>query len=237
MASYITHYSQFLTSSNVYLYHMDLHVTLRDKSIYLLPEKAMYLPEESLLVIADLHIGKVTHFRKAGIPVPREAHINNLSRLSRLMFRIRPARVLFLGDLFHSDHNREWKTLCDWMQQFPDVSFELTTGNHDILPATFYEEAGVTVYPSGLQEGSFLFVHEPRNEPAGEWFTFSGHVHPGVRLTGKGRQSLRLPCFWQGSWQMILPAFGAFTGFATISPKQNDRLFAVTDTQIFEISG
>jgi DNA ligase-associated metallophosphoesterase len=216
---------------------MDFPISIRDHTMFLLPEKALFLPEQNLLVIADLHIGKVTHFRKAGIPVPREAHISNLSRLSKLMFRIRPARVLFLGDLFHSDHNREWKSLSDWMAQFPHVSFELTVGNHDILPAIYYADAGVRLHPTGLLAGPFLFTHEPGSSPVDGQYIIAGHLHPGVRLTGKGKQSLRLPCFWQGSWQMVLPAFGAFTGLATITPSPDDRIYAVTDTQIFDISG
>ena len=39
-----------------------------------------------------------------------------------------------------------------------------------------------------------------------------GHLHPACRIHGRGRDSLRLPCFVSDGRQVILPAFGEFTG-------------------------
>ena len=36
----------------------------------LLHEKALWKEDERLLVIADVHLGKVSHFRKHGISIP-----------------------------------------------------------------------------------------------------------------------------------------------------------------------
>jgi hypothetical protein len=38
-----------------------------------------------------------------------------------------------------------------------------------------------------------------------------------------------------GARQMILPAFGSFTGLARIKPKKGDRLFVVTHSEVIEI--
>ncbi len=55
----------------------------------------------------------------------------------------------------------------------------------------------------------------------------SGHVHPGVRLQGKGKQSLSLPCFHFTEKQCIMPAFGEFTGKFIIKPNGKDRVYVI----------
>ena len=52
---------------------------------------------------------------------------------------------------------------------------------------------------------------------------------PGaVAVGGAGRQTLRLPCFHLKTNQLILPAFGAFTGTHALDPEPGDRFFALT---------
>ncbi len=50
-----------------------MRIDLAGTSLQLLPQKALFLPEESILVLGDLHLGKAMHFRKAGIIIPRPA--------------------------------------------------------------------------------------------------------------------------------------------------------------------
>jgi hypothetical protein len=52
---------------------------------------------------------------------------------------------------------------------------------------------------------------------------------------GPGRQRERLPCFWLTPELGVLPAFGAFTGSADISPAPGDRVFAATEHAVLEI--
>jgi len=56
----------------------------------------------------------------------------------------------------------------------------------------------------------------------------AGHLHPVFHLHGKGRQSLRLPCFHSTEEMTILPAFGDFTGGQQIDAQPGHRIF-VTD--------
>lgn len=214
---------------------MDHNTQLAGEDISLLGEKALFWPAQRMLMVGDLHIGKANHFRKAGIAVPKAVNLTNLRALTRLVMRTHPERVLFLGDLFHSDPNSEWQAFVQWMRQFSDIQFELVIGNHDILPATFYEEAGVLCYPKGLQTGPFWLTHEPQIDSS-KGYNLAGHIHPGVRLSGKGRQSLRLPCFWFGKQQGLLPAFGAFTGLYRIEPKAGERIFVVANQKVVPIA-
>ena len=51
--------------------------------------------------------------------------------------------------------------------------------------------------PEPLLMGPFALQHEP--DAHASHLVLAGHVHPVYRLRGKGRQSLRLPCFLLGT--------------------------------------
>ena len=75
-----------------------------------------------------------------------------------------------------------------------------------------------------------------RLEEDEELFTFSGHIHPGVKIRGAGRQSLSLPCFYFGKEFAVLPAFSVFTGLAKINPKKGDHVFALIENTVVKLS-
>ncbi|WP_332911905.1 hypothetical protein [Algoriphagus boritolerans] len=62
-----------------------------------------------------------------------------------------------------------------------------------------------------------------------------GHIHPGVRLLGKARQTVRIPCFHLSKSRLILPAFGNFTGLALVKPKDGDTIWGITPEKIIHI--
>jgi DNA ligase-associated metallophosphoesterase len=203
----------------------------------LLPEKAIFLKEDRILVVADLHFGKVNHFRRAGLPVPPAANHRNAEALIDLINYHCPLRTIFLGDLFHSHYNEEWEVVGQIVKHFPSCKFELVRGNHDIMSAQQYHRKGIAVMEQA-RIGLFLLTHEPM-VPADiphPIVNLAGHIHPAAHLQGKGRQSITLPCFWFSKNQIILPAFGSFTGLAAVSPSESDRLFVILESKVMEVN-
>jgi uncharacterized protein len=211
-----------------------MRVTVNGEAFELWPERAVHWQRINTLLLADLHIGKINHFRKAGIPVPQKANDKNIEVLINLMHRIKPERVLCLGDLFHSHYNPEWEVFGELVQHFRAISFELVLGNHDIMSERQYERKGIRVYDELLLD-RFIFTHHPMETIAAGHYNIAGHIHPGVSLRGKGRQALTLPCFYFGAHQGLLPAFGAFTGLARIYPKKDDQVFVIAEDTIFSV--
>lgn len=205
------------------------------QTLHLHPLRALYWTEARTLLMADLHLGKSTHFRKNGIPVPAGVMDATIDQLMSVLLDFKPERVLFLGDLFHSEYNREWEAIAALISQFKDISFNLVPGNHDILDRSVYREAGLAVTEAELVEGPWLFTHHPQEELSPELYNLSGHIHPGVRLSGGGKQTLRLPCFYFGKNQGILPAFGSFTGTAIIPVKRGDQVFVIAEGQVIKM--
>ena len=213
-----------------------MEIEISGEKLELLWQKAIWLPKRKTLLAADLHFGKINHFRKAGIPVPAKANDKNTETLIDLLNQTRPDRVIFLGDLFHSHYNEEWAVLGQILNHFCSCDFELVRGNHDILSQLQYERHRITVHENALELGNLLLTHEPVAQMQRESYNLAAHIHPGVRLRGKGKQRLTLPCFYFGKDQGILPAFGSFTGMALIAPQKEARIFVVAENKVQRIN-
>lgn len=211
---------------------MVVHSVL-DQSFELLPEKAMIWKERNMLILADIHFGKITHFRKSGMALPRHAENENYERLSYLILNHPVEKVMILGDLFHSTLNSEWDRFDRFLGKFPEIQFELVMGNHDILDEERYTSSNLKYYRHELNMGPFLFTHIPMDKP--REYNICGHVHPAIRMNGSGRQSMRLPCFYFGQLQCILPAFGAFTGNHVIKPGKRDQVYVLTGKRVMQV--
>jgi uncharacterized protein len=205
-------------------------------SIYLLPEKAIYLPEYQVLLIADPHFGKAAHFRKAGIPVPEKVHFNDYHKILKLIQNYPVKELFFLGDLFHSDLNSSWSDLELFISQFPEIQFHLIKGNHDILGNTIYRLGIWQLHEETYNLGPFILSHEPLYSIPKGYLNFCGHIHPGISLFGSGRQSLSLPCFFVKPNLIIMPAFGRFTGLAKMQCEKNEKAFVVTDKKVIPVN-
>ena len=79
----------------------------------------------------------------------------------------------------------------------------------------------------------FVLRHEPA--ASGEGYTLAGHLHPAIVLSGPALQRERLPCFWLTPTGAVLPAFGSFTGFASVVPAPEDRIFVVADQDVIRV--
>lgn len=207
--------------------------TIKGEEFVLLPEKVIYWPAKKCLLIADLHLGKASHFRANGIAVPPAAAEKNWQLLHQLFQQYLPEKVYFLGDLFHSTHNKEWEEFEGLIKGYDTICFELILGNHDILPPQHYTKLGFTVHEE-LIDPPFLFTHEPITYDS-NYYNLAGHIHPGVKLKGKGKLSHRAACFYFGKNSGLLPAFGSFTGLATLNPKKEDLIFVIVNEQVISV--
>lgn len=212
-----------------------MELRIKNNTFLLLPQKAIYWKEWKTILVSDLHIGKISHFRKAGIPVPQEGSQNNFKRLDEIIATTNPANILFVGDLFHSDVNQEWDQFCDWRKQYPHIKMDIVLGNHDRLPDNFCNNYQIDIYPQELVIGPFTFAHHPREAFNNDEYVISGHVHPVISLGGLARQYVTVPCFYFGDQQAILPSFGYFTGGYAIEVLEHDTVVAVAQNKLFAI--
>lgn len=205
------------------------------QTLQLHPDRAIFWPEQRALLLADMHLGKIQHFVRNGVPLPAVTEAINLEKMQDLLLQFQPKVVYILGDLFHSDWNEAWEEFALFVGAFDHIEFHLILGNHDIMPDSIYEQGGLSITRGALFKAPFFLVHiaEPGKS---EIPTISGHIHPGAVLRGRGRQSIKVPCFWIKNQDLILPAFGHFTGLAAIKAGKEDRIFVIAEQEILDLS-
>tara|TARA_R110001592_G_scaffold8105_2_gene44787 strand:- start:374278 stop:374961 length:684 start_codon:yes stop_codon:yes gene_type:complete len=204
-------------------------------TLHLLKEKAIYLAKENTLLLADTHFGKAAHFRKAGIPVPENIHLEDFARIHQLLGSTGASNVIFLGDLFHSDANESWYTLLEFIELHPNIRFQLVLGNHDILPGNIYENSPLEMHSSGLKLGNLLLSHEPQPSLGMDTLNICGHIHPGIVIKKNSKQRIRLPAFYYKNNSLIMPAFGQFTGLFSMDVKSAESIMVTTPERVIPI--
>ncbi|MEO7960334.1 MAG: ligase-associated DNA damage response endonuclease PdeM [Ginsengibacter sp.] len=211
---------------------------LQKQTLWLSPARCIFWEEEKALILSDLHFGKSGHFRKSGIGVPQNIYKEDLQRLFTQIQFFKPSMLLIAGDMFHSNANKEIDFFVKWRKDVPGVRFHLIKGNHDLLSKKFYEKSGIDVSLQKMSIGNFCFTHDIDSvcDDEGEkLFTFSGHIHPGIKVNGLGKQSLSLPCFYFSKEYAVLPAFSMFTGLFNLRPKKSDTVFALVNGQVIKM--
>ena len=207
-------------------------IKIQGQHFILHPLKAAFWLEKQALLVADMHMGKVTHFRKAGLAVPRQKMHENLAALNILMAEFNPKNVYFLGDLFHSDYNQEVKLLLEFLEGHIGTKFHLITGNHDLPGFVRAIEERIQVSEEITLDGIVL-QHKPVEDTT--VFHICGHIHPAVKLRGPSKQYAKLACFYLTQNMLILPSFGSFTGNKAIEPGKGDRVFVVAGEEVVEV--
>lgn len=201
------------------------------------PWGGLYWHERNWLLIADLHLGKAAHFRKAGIPLPEGDDASTLERLSQVLDHFRPARLIILGDLFHSDLNRGWDLFADWCRTRSE-DLHLIPGNHDRLGEQRYRDTGLTVHAEEMHVDGLVLCHDPLARRGDEAVhRIGGHIHPGITLAGAGHQRITLPCFVTSPTSTVLPAFGLRQGLFRIKPTPLQRVYACTPNSVLDVTG
>jgi DNA ligase-associated metallophosphoesterase len=205
--------------------------------LVLLSERAAWWPAARTLFVADFHLGKAAAFRSAGIPMPAGTTAENLARLERALSGRPVASLVILGDFLHSAGARAERTLArfaEWRASRPELAVTLVRGNHDDRAGDPPAHWNMRCIDPGERMGPFAIVHEPA--PVAGAYALAGHIHPAVRLSEPGGQSLRLPCFWFGPRVGVLPSFGAFTGSALVRPRQGDQVFVIAEDEVVRVA-
>jgi uncharacterized protein len=214
----------------------EINIDVCGETLTLMSERAVYWPRTKTLFIADTHFGKAATFRAYAIPLPDGGLNADLVRLSHAIERSGADKVIVLGDLLHAAKGRDEATLAtvaDWRAKHADLKIILVRGNHDQRAGDPPEGWGLEVVDAPTVGPLFVLSHEPMTPKAG--YALAGHLHPAALLVGKGRQMLKLPCFWFGERCAVLPAFSSFVDGGVVQPKPCDRVFVTTGENVLRV--
>jgi DNA ligase-associated metallophosphoesterase len=212
-------------------------IELAGERLTLLPHRALYWPRTKTVFIADMHLGKTATFLAFSIPLPEGSTQTDLARLSSVLEFTHAERLIVLGDLLHAKAGRSEGILAAverWRANRMALEILMVRGNHDRKAGDPPDNWHMTILDAPISEPPFILRHEPAVEEHG--YVLAGHLHPGILLSGKGRQVLRLPCYWFGKHIGILPAFSGFTGLHRIQPAPQDQVWAIADEALIPLN-
>ena len=166
---------------------------------------ALFWPAQNALLVADLHLEKASWFARLGQFLPPYDSHATLTALAGEVERTGATRLYCLGDSFHDRFG------CDRLPASArDLLTELTSrldwtwivGNHD---PGFADHCGGKIEDE-VELGGIILRHEAVGARAAP--EMSGHFHPKLRLSLRGRRVSRR-CFVVSPAKVILPAFGS----------------------------
>jgi DNA ligase-associated metallophosphoesterase len=206
-------------------------LSLGTGGVHLIPDGAVWLPVERVLVVSDLHLEKGSHYAARGQMLPPYDSHSTLARVEALVERLAPDVLVSLGDSFHDAYAGE--------RLAPDVrarlevlghgrNFLWVEGNHDPeLPAGLPGERLPAVTFGGI-----TWRHIPSDMP--ETPEAAGHLHPCARVAGR-TGSVRRRCFVADGKRLILPAMGALAGGLNVCDPGFEPLFQAPP-QVFALA-
>jgi DNA ligase-associated metallophosphoesterase len=197
-----------------------LAFTLAGVDVRLLPEGALWVPGEGVLVVSDLHLEKASAYAASGQFLPPHDSAQTLQVVEALCARLGPRVLVSLGDSLH-DGGAVGRMAAPVRARVAALTAAREViwiaGNHDPAPPTDWGGRSGAQW----QAGGLIFRHEPSGQ-AGE---VAGHLHPCVRVAGRAR-SVRTKCFLSDGQSLIMPAMGAFTGGLCVTDQAFEGLFA-----------
>ncbi len=178
------------------------------EDMWLVHGRALFWPREQALLVADLHLEKASYFAGHGQLLPPYDSRATLERLALAVGETGARRVYALGDSFHDDSGEarlEPHAAGMLAALTRATQWVWITGNHDsrfraAIGGDCAQEAGV---------GPLVLRHKAEGDESRP--ELSGHYHPRLTLTRRGRRIAR-PCAVMSERRLILPAFGALTG-------------------------
>lgn len=173
-----------------------------------LPQGALFWPARRALLLADLHLEKASWFAKDGQMLPPYDSLATLSDVTALAAAYAAEEIWCLGDSFHDRHGCERlpeRARAMLLALTATTRWTWIVGNHD---PGFSDQCGGALVDKAEVDGLILRHEAEPGEVRGE---LSGHFHPKLRISHRGRLVSRR-CFVATARKLILPAFGSLTG-------------------------
>lgn len=183
---------------------------------------ALYWPAREMLVVADLHLEKGSSYARQGQFLPPYDTRETLDRLASVLERYNPRTLVALGDSLHDPAAHERlapEDLAQLRELQKSRDWIWVCGNHD----PHIDDCLGGRVTDVVALGGLVLRHEPST--GGTRHEIAGHLHPAAKFRQHGC-SIRSRCFVSTTTQLVLPAFGAYTGGLNVLDPAFEALFA-----------
>jgi putative SbcD/Mre11-related phosphoesterase len=209
-----------------------------------IPNTPALVIDDSILVVADLHVGMERELKEAGFILPSQTE-KMTDRLISILKDQKPKRLVILGDLKHNipkASRQEWDDvplLVQAIQEYVE-EVDILPGNHDggigrMLPNTVRVRSsrGMIVGDVGLFHGHAW----PSNEVMSSKIAIMGHDHPTIMFVDSLGMKASKRCWVRTSFRrkskkyermpkelIVMPAFNDFCGGTPINDPKSKLL-------------
>lgn len=179
------------------------------------PYPAIYIPEVSAIVIADLHLGYEGIMAEQGVFIPKVQFKKELTMLKKIIEKKQAERIVINGDLKHEFSEtsyHEFKEVSDLLGFLKDKFKEVIVvkGNHDNFVARVTKRFDIALHDQ-LELGDFHLFHGHRIPEKFREEIIIAHEHPAIALFDEIGAKEKIDCFLFGETGnrkiTVLPAF------------------------------
>lgn len=181
--------------------------------------KALWVPKEKILILADLHIGYEEALSKQGVLMPRTQFKETRREIEELLQEVKPKIIVINGDLKHEFgeiSSQEWhETIAVLDLLLEKARVVLIKGNHDTILEPIAKKRNLEVkefycFDSGnacILHGNKILIDSEVHKAK---ILIIAHEHPAVSLH-EGSKTEQYKCFLLGKWRskqiIVMPSF------------------------------
>ncbi len=188
---------------------MDKNIQLKDLSLY--------LKEEQILIIGDIHLGYEESLSQQGVLVPRFQLKETIKRLESILKKLKVKEVVITGDLKHEfgrilhTESRDTLEFLDFLLKKYKVT--IIKGNHDTVLAYIAQKRNIEL-KDYYKINNIFICHGDKIFDNLDFFNSStiiiGHEHPAISIS-KDSRSETFKCFLVGKYKdkdlIVMPSF------------------------------
>src|SRR3989344_2637379 len=188
-------------------------------------EDLCLLIDNETLVVGDLHLGFEESLNKQGVLIPRIQFTEVMKRLSMLLKKLKPKKVIIVGDVKHefgTISNQEWNNILKVFKLIKEYSeLIIIKGNHDTILKPITEKENINI----LDEywlNDIQFLHGDIIPKKLGKLIIMGHEHPAIKF--KERPTEKFKCFLKGKYKthelIVMPSFNFISLGSDITKNQ-----------------
>lgn len=196
----------------------------------------LYLVDENMLIVADLHIGYEEALTEEGIYIPPVQASEIKETINRMVAETGASKLILLGDIKHEfgDVSRqEWRETSELLSHLAEnlkLEVSVVRGNHDNYLIPILKKMNIPLYDPYMLHGEILFFHGHKPLPM-EGLTekvktvIMGHEHPAIALRDELGARVKLKAFLEGEYMgkkvIVLPALSPLMPGTEVNVERN----------------
>ncbi len=209
-------------------------------------DTSLYLEQERLLIISDIHLGYEEALNARGVLLPRFQYQETKKKMESILSQVQPEKILINGDLKHefgSIMSTEWKNTLDFLDFLKAHCKELiiVKGNHDVIlePVTKKKNIHLVEY---YTIGEYFITHGDKIienlDSINATTIIIGNEHPAISLQKNTRKEL-YKCFLFGTYKnkqlIVIPSFNVLIEGSDILREQRLSPYIPQDLSDFHV--